>query len=347
MGPQLNLKCKKIEKATEELLCVLLPNGKEDLDAVFADNDNGLQSGTATPKTSISRLSVVPEIEEDLRPGELTQMREEKKRKELLQEAQYLYYHFNRKTLDALVRCTRITLESMRRRVNSPSALLYGSTADDKSKTDSRPAFKVNLTLAIPNIALKPTLEEVQTTLNNVVQRVIGIHKEVHQWGQEESAPVQTQLAAASGVLGAPSGVLAAQSGVLAAPSGVLAAPSGAQLGAASVVISPSKNIALPSTFYKSVSEHKDVAKMVSMLSTTISSAKTLLPKVLDQFKDYEHLWSVDRQEYMTTFLESNPDLSDFEEKIKEYMAYEEIANPEQQDQPQQLDVGSLALLTG
>ena len=49
----------------------------------------------------------------------------------------------------------------------------------------------------------------------------------------------------------------------------------------------------------------------------------------------------------MTTFMESNPDLSDFEEKIKEYMAFEEIVSGEQQDQPQQLNVGSLALQTG
>lgn len=318
-----------MEKATEELLCVLLPNGSEDLEAVYALNQNGSQSGTATPRTSISRLSVLPELEEDLRPGEATQMREEKKRKELYQEAQYLLDHFNRKTLDALVRCTRSTLESIKRRVTSPSALLYGESAEDKRKTDHRPAFKVNLILAIPNIALKPTLEEMQAALNDVVHQVIGIHKRVYRWGQSESTPTATSSQVQ----------LATQSGVLAATSGIL--------GAASGVVSPSKRLSSQETFFKSVSEHKDVAKMVSLLSTTISSAKTLLTQVLEQFKCYEHLWTVDKQEYMTTFMKSNPDLSDFEEKIREYMAFEEIVSGEQQEQPQQLNVGSLALLTG
>ena len=200
-------------------------------------------------------------MEEDLRPGELTQMREEKKRKELLQEAQYLLDHFNRKTLDALVRCTRSTLESIKRRVSSPSALLYGESAEEKRKTDHRPAFKVNLMLAIPNISLKPTLEDMQGTLNNVVQQVIGIHKGVYRWGHAESTPTAVSSIAQ----------IATQSQVLAASSGVLGATSG--------VISPSKKLSPHETFFKSVSEHKDMAKMVSMLSSTISSAKTLLTR--------------------------------------------------------------------
>lgn len=44
-------------------------------------------------------------------------------------------------------------------------------------------------------------------------------------------------------------------------------------------------------SLYKQVSEHKDVLKMVSMLSSIISSSKIEATKVLEQFKDFKKLW--------------------------------------------------------
>ena len=44
-------------------------------------------------------------------------------------------------------------------------------------------------------------------------------------------------------------------------------------------------------SLYKTVSEHKDVLKMVSMLSTIISSSKIEASKVLDVFNEFKKLW--------------------------------------------------------
>lgn len=55
----------------------------------------------------------------------------------------------------------------------------------------------------------------------------------------------------------------------------------------------------------KMVSEHKDVLKMISMLSTIVSSSKIEAVKVLNSFKDYEELWKeVSWMKYFRTFLE-------------------------------------------
>ena len=275
-------------------------------------------------------------MEEDFRPGDIAIQREEQKKRELYQEANDLMHHFNRSVLDALIRCTKTTLESIKRRVSSPSTLLYGDM-DEKRKLDHRPAFKVKLALAIPHISLKPGLDEIQASLNSVVQQVVAVHKNVYQWRQGEKSQGQANLAAASGVLGTHSGVLAAKSGVLEAPSGVLASKSGNLASGSVMAAPPLKN------FFKSVSEHKEIAKLVSMLSSSISSAKALITQSLDHFKKYEELWNVEKEEHMTQFMESNPDLSDFEGKMKLYVNIEETVVEESE----QMNVGSLALLTG
>ena len=352
-APQLNTSCEKVERATYELLTILLPGGANDLEQV---HKLIVESTKTTPKLSVG-LTPVIEVEEDLRPGEIALQREEQKKKELYQEAHDLLNHFSRSMLDALIRCTRTTLESIKRRVSSPSALLYGET-DEKRKVDHRPAFKVKLTLAVPHISLKPGLDEIQSALNSSVQQVLSVHKSVYQWrqgGERQAAgpgvlaAQSSILAARSGVLAARSGVLAASSGVLAASSGVLAAPSGVLAAPSGVLASPSGNLgtgsaAVPQkSFFKAVSEHKEIAKLISMLSSTISSAKTLITQSLEHFKQYEELWNVEKEEHMTQFMESNPDLSDFEGKMKAYVNIEEIVVEEDE----QMNIGSLALLTG
>lgn len=341
ISPQLNTRCEKVEKATHDLITILLPEGLSLEDVTSLELP---KSGTTTPATrvSMSRLSILDEEEEDFKPGELTLQREEKKRLELCQEADYLLTHFNKRTQDALLRCTRTTLEAIKRRVTSPSALHYGDfDGDKKKKMDTRPAFKVNLSLAIPNVALRPSLEDIQSSLNEVVQQVLAVHKGVKQWGQGSSQPAdlsnpsQAQLAAQSKVLSQPSGVLAAQSGILAATSGVLATASG--------VLASSMPKDPPKTFFKVIAEHKEIAKLVSMLSSTVSSAKALVTKALDHFKKYEHLWTLDREEHMTKFLESNPGLSEFESEIRRYMELEETIHEEEEV----FSVGALALVTG
>lgn len=327
-APQLNTCCEKIERATYELLTILLPGGADDLEKVFKVDSEPTR--LAARRQSIAILAPVIEEEEDFRPGEIAIQRELQKKRELYQEASDIINHFNRCVLDGLIRCTRSTLESIKRRVSSPSTLLYGD-ADEKRKMDHRPAFKVKLTLAIPHISLKPGLDDIQSALNNVVQQVLAVHKSVYQWrqGPRHAPQAQTGPAAVSNDLTAQSGVLAAKSGVLASVS--------CNLGSGPVAATPLKN------FFKSVSENKEVSKLVSMLSSMVSSAKALVTQSLDHFKEYEELWTIEKEEHVKQFMESNPDLSDIEGKMKAYVKIEEAVVEENE----QLDVGSLALLTG
>lgn len=309
------------------LLTLILPKGEEDLQAI-------LKLGNTVPETtpkimSALALSPVAEEEEDLRPGDVTKLRQQQKKHELYEEAKDLLDHYSKQTLTALVKCTKYTLETIKRRMTSPSAIQYGDSAEDKRKLDHRPAIKVKLILAIPHIGLKPALDEVQGSLNATVQKVLGVHKNIMMWGQRTGRVVEPQLA------------LGAQSSVLTAASGALAASPGA-LNATSITFSQQKSTE-QKTFYKAISENKEIAKLVSMMTTTISSAKVLVTQSLEQFKQYEELWNVDRNEFMTKFMEEKPSLSEFEAKMREYTAMDDVIAEEEE----LLNCGSLALIIG
>ena len=318
-GHKLNTCCEKIELAMYSLLTLILPEGERDLDAVLNfDSD----SGKNTPRPmSMVLLTPIEEEEEDMRPGEIAQKRLEQKKKALYLEAQLLLENYSKKTLSALVRCTKHSLDAIKRRMTSPSTIVYG---DSTEKLDHRPAIKVRLVLAVPHIALKPALDEIQANLNAAVKVILATHKHVLQWGGKQAASSKLVQDSQSGVLSTASGILATQSGVLSNPS---------------ANFTPSDH----QTFFKAVSEHKEVAKLVSLMNSTFSSAKGLVTQSLEQFKHYEDLWTVDRNDYMTNFMKEEPNLSEFEAKMKEYTNMDDIISEEED----LIKCGALALVTG
>uniref|UniRef100_A0A4W6ER03 Dynein axonemal heavy chain 5 n=1 Tax=Lates calcarifer TaxID=8187 RepID=A0A4W6ER03_LATCA len=98
--------------------------------------------------------------------------------------------------------------------------------------------FKVNVTLSIPNIAVIPALEEIQQALNRAVECVVSVSKGVSQWSKERISKVWFHLMKET------------------ISSVIQAIPFQAR------------------NYYKSVSENKEIVKLVSVLSTSISSTK-------------------------------------------------------------------------
>ena len=262
-------------------------------------------------------------------------MREAKRTVELRNEAHDLLEHFKRCNLEALIKLTRNTLESIRRRVTPPSSLLYGDAANQR-KHDHRPAFNVHLALAIPNVMLKPRLEEIQQSLNATVQCIISVHKTVYQWGQVRELPQQQALG--SGPHGVSSANIGGASNQLAAVSAVMQA-SRTQLAAEA----QKKHLAELNNFFRSVSQHKEIAKLISNLSTTFTAAKILIEQALEHFKPYQHLWMEEKEESMAKFLESKPMLSDFEARIRDYEKMESVVKEEVDELP----VGTIVLVAG
>lgn len=59
-----------------------------------------------------------------------------------------------------------------------------------KKKTSGHPIIKTSINLSIPNIVMKPSLDEVQQTLNEAVDSIVKVMKGVGQWSKERISKV-------------------------------------------------------------------------------------------------------------------------------------------------------------
>lgn len=280
--------------------------------------------GTITPvplmaqSMAVSRMGLNVERKEvELLPGDEAAKRKKEKTESLQKAAMELVEHFKHKNVDNFIKLMKQTLDHLKRRVAFPSALSYGESTDDK-KRDVRPALYAKLSLTVPTITLHPSLEDIQGALNDVVRCATSVFKSVYQWGQMREVPGVSDTLPKS--------------------------TSRTILPVASTVETTAtmKNPYLKD-IYKTVVEHKEVAKLVSMLSSTFMSAKTQVTQCIEQFNKFQALWAVDREQHMKAFLAEEPTLSDFEAQIRKYEAME----TQVMEEPDRVVVGSLALMTG
>ena len=272
LGPVLSRRVTKIERAVNEMISLLLVTEVEELHAQ-------LSSASAAPRPNLSRRGSMPAVQFNLIPGEKAAMKQRQQKEELRQDALYLYQYFYQKTINSLIQTTRSNLDSLRRALAPPSALGYTDASDDKK--DRKPVFKVQVTLAIPSIVLKPGLEDIQTLVSDIVHTIVAVHKEIGQWGAATADP--------------------------------LAAPSQQAISTAT-----EKKVE-PRTVYKMVYENKEVAKLTTALSSIVTAAKKTIIESFDHFSLYQDLWVTEQEKVLQEFLDDDPLLGDFEAKIHYY----------------------------
>ena len=296
-------------------------------------------------RTNSSRLGSAA-----ISPAAAAAKRKREMRDNLEEEAQELLTHFIHKNVDAIVRVTRNTLDSMRKRVQAASAHHYveksGSIGHGKeSAPDLSPLFAANVTLQIPNVTMQPALDEIQQCLNKVAQYVVSVSKGVSQWNKTCKALVKAERKDDSddNEGRSRSGSNAASDDESRSDVGptrrVTKMPTDSDAGTVvSMPIFPQK-----ANYFKNVAENKEIAKLLSFLSTAINSQKKDVTTSLELFNKYEPIWKEDREEAMKKFLETDPKLSEFETQILKYNALEETIMRE----PESYKAGAIALFTG
>uniref|UniRef100_A0A8C7IHK7 Dynein axonemal heavy chain 5 n=1 Tax=Oncorhynchus kisutch TaxID=8019 RepID=A0A8C7IHK7_ONCKI len=178
-----------------------------------------------------------------------------------------------------------------------------------------QPIFRTSVTLSIPNIAMVPALDEVQQALNRAVESVVSVSKGVGQQDKSDSESEDGETTYRSLADGSTSDISA---------SVTQAIPYQAR------------------NYYKSVSENKEIIKLVSVLSTSINSTKKDVVNALDRFSRYHHIWRKEREDTIQKFSQGSPLLSEFESQILYYKDLELEINAE----PEYITVGALALYT-
>ncbi|KAF4103547.1 dynein axonemal heavy chain 5 isoform X1 [Onychostoma macrolepis] len=342
----LHTKSSLVEEAANELINMLLEFEQKEEEERNRDEsrteskveqmDSDGEEECKSEGRLLSRSTMAPSV------GPSSPMIRRKKKKDLMkvmeEEAKELLSHFNHRNVDALLRLTRNTLETLRKRIHATSLMHFLAEADSSSRqkgSGQQPIFRVGVCLAIPNIVMVPGLEEVQQALNRAVDCVVSVSKGVGQWSKERISKrkmSERRMAA-----------LKQNSQESESEDGESTYRSLAE-GSTSD-ISASANQAIPvqiKNYHKSISENKEIVKLVSVLSTSINFSKKEIMTALDRFSLYHHIWKKDREETIQKFIQGNPLLSEFESQILYYRDLELEINTE----PEFISVGALALYT-
>ncbi|XP_019624088.1 PREDICTED: dynein heavy chain 8, axonemal-like [Branchiostoma belcheri] len=288
----LDLRSSRVEDAVNDLCEVFRANA----DLLPVCEDDITDSATAETSTMTDDLSESDELPADVFEEEI---------KELVS-------HFNHRNLEALLRATRLSLDLVKKRV-------FSNPVRKKSKkktADSKAFFTANIELAIPNVVMLPSLDDMQEALKEVTQLVLEVSRGVAQWGQtrkQETAKV-THVAHGKNNKKVESSVMVLER-------------------------IPPHTI---KNYYKSIAEHKDMQKLVMMLASATNSYREEVTETLDRFSTYKFLWEDDKEEISQAFMAENPILSEFR---AEMLRFEDL-ELEIQDIVPSIKVGAIQLIT-
>ena len=91
------------------------------------------------------------------------------------------------------------------------------------------------------------------------------------------------------------------------------------------------------------VSDHKDIQKVVSVLASSIQMSKASITASVENFDQYNYVWSTNKEEAMAEFLKNEPILSDFNQEMQHYVRQADTFDEEFNDV---IIVESVALYT-
>ncbi|XP_043921724.1 dynein axonemal heavy chain 5-like [Protopterus annectens] len=192
----LHSKSTLVEEAANELINMLLDvelHSRDDVEKSKAESRMNTKSSVTENedddrktemRTTLSRST------SQVTGGPHSPLTKRKKKRDtvevLEEEARELLSHFNHRNVEALLKVTRNTLESIRKRIHVSSLIHFlDNDNSNKQRTSNPPIFRTNITLSIPNIVMVPALDEVQQALNRAVEYIVSITKGVSQWSKE------------------------------------------------------------------------------------------------------------------------------------------------------------------
>jgi dynein heavy chain, axonemal len=347
----LQAKSQHVEEAVEELVELLYPDYKS---ASIQENEPSLLyeagtmdesgsgggggGGSGSSEQLEKTLSRMPPTHSS---QTISKRKQRETRQAMLDAAYELFSYFHHKNLDAIVKLIRSTLERLRRRINASQSMLnvYGEQAERNSSSsslnasmtvarkESSPVFKTYAVLAIPGIAVQPTLDEIQHSLNKAVQLILSVCKHVAQWTKDKKSLKKKQLQEAQQLQQQQQRDLGEKEishQESSQENGVDATTAPALNQNETIVERPPTGSALTQasrSYFKPIYDNKDISKLSSLLFTCISSTKKDVLYTLEKMKSYQFMWNKDRDDDVKEFMTQQPRVGEFETKIKEFEA--------------------------
>ncbi|XP_061778474.1 dynein axonemal heavy chain 5-like [Nerophis ophidion] len=192
---------------------------------------------------------------------------------------------------EALVKATTSCLDSLKKRLGVLKlSSTLSSASSSRSLSDAAPLFKASVQLTIPNIVLRPSLDDIQSVVNKLVSAILLVTKDIPLWTYCHLHYKQQQ---------------AEQAAVRDSRDEVPVKPP---------ILKPLDH---------QLAEHKDVCRLVTQLSAVVSSLKSATVEMLSDLVDFSTLWHQDPEEEVQTFLRSEPSLTEFSSQISFYTTLE------------------------
>ncbi|XP_041422160.1 dynein heavy chain 5, axonemal isoform X4 [Xenopus laevis] len=214
--------------------------------------------------------------------------------------------HLCQKNTDSLVKCTKTSLDALKRRLHTVNSV-YQTTKLTKDHA-STPLFKAEIHLAIPNVLIKPSLEDIQSAVNKATNIILSAAKDIPLWKFAYLHHKQQQL----------------------------------EQNAARDLGDELTKMVMLKPLDKQISEHKDVTKVIIQLSTIVLSLKAEASNVLNSFTKFSGIWNQDVEEKVKEFLDTNPVMSEFRSQLSYYSLLETQIN----ELPAHCIVGSVDFTT-
>ncbi|XP_076617159.1 dynein axonemal heavy chain 5 isoform X1 [Chaetodon auriga] len=190
---------------------------------------------------------------------------------------------------EALVKATKSSLEALRRRLHVPK-YQPSSCSSQSAPPPPPPLFRASIQLAVPNIVLRPSLDDIQSTVNKLVSVVLSATRDIPLWTYSHLQYKQQQVEQVAG------------------------RDAGDDIPVKPPVLRP---------LDRQLTEHKDVTKLVIQLSSVVSSLRAQAADTLNELAHFSALWIQDPEEQVQAFLQSDPSLTEFSCQISFYSMLE------------------------
>ena len=89
--------------------------------------------------------------------------------------------HYNHFMYQALLHCAKNSMNALKKRIGS-KALFASRPGRGKVSHDQSPFFEVDIQLEAPNVALHPSLDEIQVCINRSAQAILKCFKLIRDW---------------------------------------------------------------------------------------------------------------------------------------------------------------------
>ncbi|XP_045150713.1 dynein axonemal heavy chain 8 [Echinops telfairi] len=222
------------------------------------------------------------------------------KEDEFKKECKEVFAFFTHQLLDSLQKATRLSLDTMKRRI------FVSSHFGRKRSEDIISFIKSEVHLAIPNVIMVPSLDDIQQAINRMIQLTLEVSRGVAHWGQQQVRRIKSAIVSPNRTL-----------------TDVTHISTGKQAKKEdkSYEEIPARKL---KNFYPGVAEHKDISKLVLLLSSSVNSLRKAALEALQDFQKYKTLWTEDRDVKVKEFLANNPSLTEIRSEILHYATFEQ-----------------------